>query len=109
MLISSICHSISETRRPTMVQYDPTIIYKFAERLYSSAQQAIAIFTIIGVLIGGGAGFSLGRGFGVAALLGAVVVGAIGYVLGNQRAFQLRLQAQLALCQAKIEENTRTQ
>jgi hypothetical protein len=89
-----------------MVQYDPTIIYKFADRLYNSAQQAIVIFTGLGILIGGAVGYMLARG--VAALLGAIVLGAIGYVLGNQRAFQLKLQAQLALCQAKIEENSRT-
>ncbi len=41
------------------------------------------------------------------ALVGAVIGGGIGYVVGQQRAFWFRLQAQLALCQAQIEENTR--
>lgn len=88
-----------------MVQYDSKIIYKFATRLYRSAQQTIAVFTILGILIGAVAGYSLGRDVG--ALVGAVIVGVLGYLIGSQRAFQLKLQAQLALCQVKIEENTR--
>lgn len=90
-----------------MTQYDPTIIYKFADRLYNTAQQIIVTYTVIGVLLGGIIGFAVGRGFGITALLGAIILGALGYFLGHQRAFQLKLQAQTALCQAKIEENTR--
>lgn len=91
-----------------MAHYDPSIIYTFAGRLYRSAQQTIAIYTIVGVLIGLVGGYIIERGFGIIALLGLIIVGGIGFVIGSQRAFQLKLQAQMALCQAKIEENTRT-
>jgi len=46
------------------------------------------------------------EGFGLG-LLGAILFGLLGFWLGRERAFQLKLQAQTALCQAKIEENTR--
>ena len=101
-----------------MVKYDRTIIYTFAERLYRSAQQTIATFTISGVLIGGGASVAVVQSIGgsagvtvvhgVVGFSGAFIVGGLGYLIGSQRAFQLKLQAQIALCQVKIEENTRT-
>jgi len=37
----------------------------------------------------------------------ALVGGALGAVVGNNRAFALRLMAQTALCQMQIERNTR--
>ena len=37
----------------------------------------------------------------------AIFTGALGYGMGREKAFLIKLQAQIALCQAKIEENTR--
>jgi len=39
--------------------------------------------------------------------LGAVLMGALGFAIGMSRTFLLRLQARVALCHKKIEENTR--
>ena len=39
--------------------------------------------------------------------IGALVLGLIAFSLGQQKAFALRLQAQVALCQVQIEANTR--
>ena len=39
-------------------------------------------------------------------LIGGVLVGVVGFLLGSQRAFLLKLQAQTALCQIQIEQNT---
>ena|SRR5437773_2773883 len=95
-----------------MVQYDASVLYRFADQLYRQAAQAIVTAVVLGVIIGGGIGYGGGYAVNrpaaqtfmiVLGLLGAV----IGYSLGAQRAFALRLQAQTALCQAKIEENTR--
>ncbi len=90
-----------------MVSYDAQVIYQFADRLYRQANQAIASSTIIGVLIGLAIGYYLQKSLSLYALVGAVVLGLIGFVLGTQRAFALKLQAQTALCQVKMEENTR--
>ena len=90
-----------------MTTYDPQVIFQFADRLYRQATQAIASSAIIGVVIGLAIGYYLQKSIGLYALIGAVVLGLIGYVLGTQRAFALKLQAQTALCQVKIEENTR--
>ena len=38
--------------------------------------------------------------------ISAVIIGAIGYYIGVERSFKLRLMAQSALCQVMIEANT---
>lgn len=90
-----------------MVKYNAKVIYTFAQRLYRSAQIVMVLYTLIGGLGGGIAGGLLSGEFGIVVLFSAVVGGVIGWFLGTQRAFHLKLQAQVALCQAKIEENTR--
>jgi hypothetical protein len=63
---------------------------------------------LIAALVGGGAGYALASRSTqtIVGLLGAVVVGFIGYKIGEGKAFALKLQAQTALCQVRIEENT---
>jgi len=87
-----------------MIRYDAKIIVQFAQSLYDQASSVLILFTIVGVVVGGGGGSLLST---EAALIGAVVLGVIGYVMGQSRASQLKLQAQLALCQVAIKENTR--
>lgn len=92
------------------MNYDPRVIHEMAERLYTDADSAEmwqpVLFGFIGAAVGFAVGFPLGYAR-VAALVGAVLLGALGYWTGQQRAFSLRLQAQLMLVQTKIEENTR--
>ena len=96
------------------VVYDGTIIYAFAARLYARANTVTARYTLLGI------GFGLSLGYVVASRLGEGAVGRMpyealstllfggsGFSVGRDRAFALRLQAQTALCQLKIEENTR--
>jgi hypothetical protein len=90
-----------------MANYDAKVIYEFAARLYSRASTIVAVYTVGGGLLGLFLGYAA-RGGG-AALLGTVILGAIGLYLGNEKAVQLKLQAQTALCQVRIEENTRGQ
>jgi ribosomal protein L40E len=86
--------------------YDPNVIKRFAEKLYAQATITAAMYTLAGFLIPFMIGIFLdSMGFGVIA---GVVLGAGGYILGQNRAFQLKLEAQTALCQVKIEENTRS-
>ncbi|MFN8487767.1 MAG: zinc ribbon domain-containing protein [Caldilineaceae bacterium] len=87
-----------------MARYDASIITEFAQRLYDQANLVLLLFTIGGIVIGGGGGALLSPGI---ALIGALILGLIGYFIGQTRAFQLKLQAQMALCQVAIEENTR--
>lgn len=86
--------------------YDAKIIQEAADRLYSQANSVVLSYAMLGGLVGGGAGFGIGRDV-VPAVIGAVVVAGLGFALGREKAFALKLQAQTALCQAKIEENTR--
>lgn len=119
-----------------MTQYDPKVIYKYATGLYSRAHMLVLVYTLVGALIGGVFGkiygeykdFTssppnwssvLGGAFGAPApppasssstsstLLGILVFGLLGFWIGSNKAFVLKLQAQTALCQMKIEENTK--
>ncbi len=98
-----------------MIQYDSKLIYEFADRLYKQAAQVVfssaATGLILGLVIGGAGDFLTSGtrriGIGLFAVVGAAVGLVLGYVSGQQKAFALRLQAQTALCQVKIEENTR--
>ena len=99
-------------------QYDPTIIQTFAAKLYSRANSIVATYTLFGLLIGLGIGFVIGRfvsssmveAVGATELIIGAIPGAIGgYFIGMERSFALRLQAQTALCQVAIEQNTRAQ
>ena len=96
-----------------MVQYDPKIINEFADRLYRKANTVIAFYTIGGMVIGAFAGYLVGRDIGLIGsdigffLLGAILVGGAGYYAGREKTLELKFRAQTALCQVKIEENTR--
>ncbi len=96
-----------------MVSYDVKIIHDHAERLYRQARTTIATYAAAGAIIGFILGMVLvvamvgdATGGIIAAITSAVIVGAIGYSWGREKAFRLKLEAQLALCQTKIEENT---
>ena len=93
-----------------MTEYDPEVIRKFADRLYSRAATIEVMYTILGALVGGGIGFaanySLRSSQPLIYLLGLLLFGVLGYAAGSARAFLLRLQAQTALCQVQIEQNT---
>ncbi len=106
----------------TVADYDPEIIQKFADRLYARANSIIATWTTLGALVGGVGGYALAAwwvssqtaypgGGGTmhlpGLLAGAILGGVVGFMIGQEKAFLLKLQAQTALCQKKIEENTR--
>jgi outer membrane lipoprotein SlyB len=92
-----------------VVTYDAAIIEKFAQKLYSQANSIVAVATLLAMVMGGIAGASVGSRDQSSAypIVGAVCLGALGYAIGQARAFSLRLQAQVALCQVTIERNTR--
>jgi len=96
------------------IVYDETIIYTGVERLYARANTRIATYTLLGVGVGLSIGYILAGFLGEIAqgrmpyeVLCILLFGGIGFSIGRDRAFVLRLQAQTALCQLKIEENTR--
>lgn len=90
-------------------EYDPEIIQSFADTLYTQARILVFLYTVGAAVTGAGIAYyiEMQRGSGLAVFAGASILGAIGYAFGQMRAFQLKLQAQTALCQKKIEENTR--
>lgn len=86
------------------MQYDPKIIEQFAENLYARAKSIIITYTVMGMILGAVGGTALLPVIGTG--IGAVLFGAIGFSLGRDKAFHLKLEAQIALCQVKIERNT---
>ena len=95
-----------------MAEYDPQILQKFADRLYSQAAGVIAPLAIAGFLIGAVAGGAVGSAIakqliGTLMLVGGIIAGLIGWQIGRERAFHLKLEAQRTLCHLQIEKNTR--
>lgn len=113
--------SRNETRRVARagicnVRYDEKIICEFAEKLYMRAVLVIIMHTLLGAFIGGIAGYTFpffnrygaqSMTLTTSATWGVILIGFIGFLIGVQKAFWLKLQAQLALCQVQIEINTR--
>ena len=94
-----------------MTEYDPALIEQHVARLYQQAKSVVTSYTVTGAVLGGlpsVAGFVVPNdaGFLFYGILGAPIFGWIGYLLGTEKAFQLRLQAQTTLCQLQIEKNT---
>lgn len=81
-----------------------------AARLEASADVTVVLWTILGVVFGVAGGAIAGLAMQSAALGaigGAIGGGVVGYLVGEHRALEIRFNAQLALCQVAIEENTR--
>ncbi len=96
------------------MRYDSTVIEQFASKLYSKAKSIVVIWALFGFFIGlSGAGIFAAyitqknqepTGFiAIGPILGLL----LGYVIGAEKAFELKLKAQMALCQVQIEKNTR--
>lgn len=92
-----------------MPDYDPKIIHKFADRLYSQAASILIAYPLfVGILfVGGNYIFLYFSRVQISNWLFFLSGALIGYLLAYEKAFKLKLEAQTALCQAKIEENTR--
>lgn len=97
-----------------LIAYDPQIIQDFAKRLYRQAATIIVAYVIGGILLGAIIGsilVALPRGGHIETstgeIFGIILGGAFGYIGGAEKAFRLKLEAQLALCQVQIESNTK--
>lgn len=93
------------------MQYDARIIRQFAEENYRSAATTEVVWPLVAGLLGAAFGWWITRGSGgdsqerVAVLVVGGICALIGFLAGRSRARILRLAAQLALCQANIEEH----
>lgn len=96
-----------------MLSYQAEALTQLADRLDRRARVVPWVCAGVGVAVGVGAGMFvtvfLAPGGGLVYPLGmAAVVGYVAYFLAHAQALALQLEAQTALCQRKIEENTRT-
>ena len=97
-----------------MVTYDRSVIQDQAEKLYKRASRILAERTVLWALLGFGGTFvalSLLQTMGdtdplLGSLIGGGLLGWFGYRSAVEEAFRLKLQAQTALCQVQIEQNT---
>jgi hypothetical protein len=114
---------IADYKEIPMADYDPHILQKYADDLYSRARAIIVGYGLLGFVIGCIAAYAyseaqsprLGR-FGTQApapdntgmiLLMLVGFTLLGIAVGVSKAFKYKLEAQQTLCQMKIEENIR--
>src|ERR1700690_4204247 len=96
--------------------FDPSIIEKYADHLYRRAASLVMGATVTGAIIGAIFGgmplthyvhWPIPHSAGYAtAMIGALIGGFIGHVVGESRAFGLRIQAQMALHQLRVDQNT---
>lgn len=89
-----------------MAKYEAKIINEFADHLYQRAG-TIVLMHVVGIGLLGALAGRLMQPDTMEMAVGFFVGAVIGYYLGDNKAFILRLQAQMALCQAEIERNTR--
>lgn len=95
-----------------MAEYDPKVIQDYAEGLYKQSKSvttcyffigifaAILIFSKISEILMGEFDFLI---IAIGVFLGSVM----GLFAGRNRAFEMQLEAQQALCQVEIQENTK--
>jgi hypothetical protein len=79
-----------------MASFEASVIIEYADRLYRQAAS-----------IAKRSAYQRAQKSIESGVAGAVIIGAIAFQIGQQRALALRLQAQVALCQVQIEANTR--
>jgi hypothetical protein len=96
--------------------FDPSVIESFARKLYFHAGLMVMWYGFLGFVSGCAAAGMLyyylpapiaHQYGGTASLATVILFVAIGCVIGNSKAFDLRFRAQSALCQLQIERNTR--
>lgn len=92
-----------------MASYDPQILQRFADRLYARAAALWLLYGAIGAAVGGLLGFGLAKylEFPMFLVVTAIGGGVVGAIIGYERAFTLRLEAQRTLCVLQTEINTR--
>ena len=91
-----------------MTSYEPKVIQKFAEKLYSQANSMAFTYGFFGAILGGVTGNFASSGSSGFTIFFAVVVCLMGVAVGVSKSFTLKLRAQEALCQMHIEWNTRS-
>jgi hypothetical protein len=93
------------------VSYDPEIIHTFADKLYSEARWLAFRYGVLFGFVGAAGGAALASAMDLPGAVPSVCVAGVGSMLGaaigHSKGFELRLRAQLALCQLKTEMNTR--
>ena len=96
------------------VEYDPAVLQDFAERLYKQARSIAVTSAIRAFILGGIVGaivlqFVHQATSSIVAFIGfGTVAGILSFSSGWEKSFQLRLEAQRALCALQTEVNTRS-
>lgn len=103
-----------------MATYDPAILQKFADKMYLRAASMIVTWAAFGLVLGAVAGAvlygavrnamqDLSIGFEMWEFVCAIGGLVLGVVIGIEKAFWLKLEAQKVLCALQTEINTRPQ
>lgn len=87
------------------VKYEPKVIQKFADKLYSQANSIAFSYGFLGAIVGAIVGGLVVKEGG--ALIFGAVACVLGVAAGINKGAELRLKAQEALCRMHIEWNTR--
>jgi hypothetical protein len=90
------------------IAYDAAVIREFAKSLYARAEMLVIQHILTGGAFVGAAGhfYDGARRPGAFLAVGFLIGAVLGLFIALPKAASLKLQAQMALCQVKIEENT---
>lgn len=88
------------------IEYDPELIATYAKGLYDKADLITLYHIAFWGICGGGGAYWYTRDDSIGFFV-ALSFSFIGYLIGQAKSFQYKLEAQVALCQAQIELNTR--
>ena len=95
-----------------MADYDPKIIQDYAEGLYKQAKSIVTCYFFIGIF-GGLVIFAkvsdvlIGELDFLVVAIGIFIGAVIGLFAGKNRAFEMKLEAQEALCRIEIQKNSK--
>ena len=96
-----------------MVEYNPEVLKRYADRLYVQAYLLVLVWTLVGAGIGAVISAVVPvRGLShdeQSMLAGGLWIGltVVGFLFGWSQCMSLRIKAQQILCQVAIESNTR--
>jgi hypothetical protein len=111
-------NGLREVRRYAMTSYDASILEENADALYSRGSSLVASYAVAGAVVAWVAVFflepliltllRLPPTYSLIPLqfLGALIAAILGGVWGYGKGLALKVQAQEALCEMKIEQNT---
>ena len=87
--------------------FDPTLVQTMVNEIDQEADDAARNHMMMGAIVGFSTVWLMGNPMSWAAAVATVFAASMGFIIGRERGREAKLRNQLALCQLRIESNTR--